>query len=700
MQSNNTQQHVDSNEGSVVGSASNSTVIGKAVIDTLIINPSPQSPDHLDSAQQTLEREEGRSPQPNPYKGLLAFQKEDAERFFGREHQIQQIWQKLCNLFDQDSGTRLLAIYGPSGSGKSSLARAGLVPELEKRPVFGEGKAQVEVLFPQTRPLYSLSKVLARMVTNDPTAVSKEREFEEELWHCGKKGYDGLFRIATRPEVCASPLILLIDQFEEIYTLCEDLNERDVFIENLLYAAQDRTKQLAVVITFRDGFMGETHSHPALNKLLCRDENHHSVPALDTNELRSAIQKPAEQAGKPLDHSIVELLVKDTARDPGALPLLQFTLTQIWDERENHNRQPYETLRKIGGVGEALAIKAQEQYEKLTENEKKIAPRIFVALVQIDETETQLSRRRVRRSELIGNSTEIPLIDSVIHNFSLANVRFLVTSSTGSDQELSIEVAHEALFQSWSQLRDWVEIHRNTTKQKNAIEEEASQWQQGQGYLLEGIRLRNAKEFMQLHKSDPVAKLSSLARKFIDESLNLQRWKLLRRLAIFSIFPLLGTVLMLHFLTLSYAESILWGQREECKRNNNIQALLTYHIFFLDSKDNLDKIQLCDEKLGAIDLDGAVLVGADFRKSVLKETLLMGANLTDAKFQQASILKISFDNANLRDAKFQGAFLYQSNFEGALNLTKNQLNEAKICEIIIPKEFEIEPNRDCKEYGF
>ena len=206
---------------------------------------------------------------PNPYKGLLAFRETDGDRFFGRDAEIKQLWQKFCDLPEAESGVRLLPIYGPSGSGKSSLARAGLIPEMAERPVPGSDKAKVAVLVPGTRPVEALATVLARIAMNDPSPTAKIAEFEEALLCVNREGqYDGLRRIADAlPDIDISPLIVLVDQLEEIYTLCKDATRRTAFVQNLLCAAGDRVNRVSVIVTMRSDFLGETHKYPELNRL-------------------------------------------------------------------------------------------------------------------------------------------------------------------------------------------------------------------------------------------------------------------------------------------------------------------------------------------------------------------------------------------------------------------------------------------------
>ncbi|MGI8504640.1 MAG: ATP-binding protein, partial [Hassallia sp.] len=231
----------------------------------------------------------------NPYKGLLAFQSEDGDIYFGREEQIEKLWNLFRNLHEnitqQEAPLRLLPILGPSGSGKSSLARAGLIPELARRPLPGKSQAQVAVLVPGTHPVEALATVLARVATNDQTPVAKTLEFEQVLKATNNNNttdriiYDGLRRIASvLPEITVSPLVVLVDQFEEVYSLCNDSTERQIFIENLIHAASDRAGSVSVIITLRSDFLGETQRHPALNQVIAKEGV--IVPAMSEEELR------------------------------------------------------------------------------------------------------------------------------------------------------------------------------------------------------------------------------------------------------------------------------------------------------------------------------------------------------------------------------------------------------------------------------
>ena len=432
-----------------------------------IINPTSGA---LDTAADKPDRSEIG---PNPYKGLLAFQETDGDRFFGRDAQIEQLWQQFRQLHESDSAIRLLPIYGPSGSGKSSLARAGLIPELAKRPLPGRDRARVAVLVPGTHPLEALATVLARVATDDPIPVAKAREFRAELAQTNDDdGYDGLRRVADNlPNIAVSPLIVLVDQLEEIYTLCEDQTERAAFVQNLLCAAADRANRVSVVVTMRSDFLGETQRQKALNSLFA--EQGFLVRSMNESELRDAISKPAALAGHPLDGGTVSLLIEQTEERDGALPLLQFALSRIWDGLQA-GVDPAVTLEKIGGVGGALAGEAERVYQSLEPEQQVIARRLFLGLVQLGEG-TRDTRRRVEIASLTSHKEDPKTVKQVLEKFAAPSER-LITCAASADGIDTAEVTHEALFDHWQLLQHWLEGSRSDLRFQRQLEGAAADW--------------------------------------------------------------------------------------------------------------------------------------------------------------------------------------------------------------------------------
>jgi WD40 repeat protein len=458
-------QDVKGNQNQIIGQVLDSIVI-YVIGGQAIINP-PQNDAGTDA--KSKDSKIG----PNPYRGLLAFQETDGDRFFGRGQQIKELWEKFRSLHEDESATRLLTIYGPSGSGKSSLARAGLIPALAKRPLPGRDRARVAVLVPGENPLEALATVLARIATNDLSPVAKTREFAKELSQTTSEGaYDGLRRIADNlPEIATFPLIVLVDQLEEVFTLCEDLAERDAFIGNLLYVAAKRSKRVSVIVTLRSDFLGATQKYPLLNQLIAPQG--FFVAAMDTEGLREAITKPAELAEHPIDSGTVDLLIEQTKGREGALPLLQFALTRIWAGLAER-KEPAETLREIYGVDGALAEEAQRIYRSLSPDDQEITRQVFLGLVQLGEG-TKDTRRRMKLEQVVSRRNSLEQVQKVIARFADPGAR-LITLTDDADSETA-EVTHEALFDNWKQLKDWLENSRSDLRFQRRLDEAVTVWQ-------------------------------------------------------------------------------------------------------------------------------------------------------------------------------------------------------------------------------
>ena len=416
---------------------------------------------------------------PNPYKGLAAFTELDADYYFGRDEQIERLWESFCALHAEqavESKTpRVLPIIGPSGSGKSSLMRAGLLSELQSRPLPGRDKLRTIVITPGVRPIESLAAGLARLATDDPAPAAKAREFEEQIRKKDASGYcDGLRRvISLLPDIRNSPICLAIDQFEELYSLCDVESDRDVFVHVLLLAAQDRDGWFSMMFTLRTDFLGETRNHQDLNKQIAK----HGllVPSLSDAELRQAIVEPARFSHHTFSSAVVELLLDQTRGREGALPLLQFALTRIW-EGLICGTDPGQTLREIGGVGGALAGEAQRIYDSLSPADQVIARRAFLGLVNLGEG-TRDTRRRVPIRSLVAHDDSLDHVHNAIGRFSTTGAR-LITLSNDQEGNDTAEITHEAIFEHWSTLNAWLDDSREDIRLHHRLGEAAEHWDQ------------------------------------------------------------------------------------------------------------------------------------------------------------------------------------------------------------------------------
>ena len=427
---------------------------------------------------------------PSPYKGLEAFYEEDADRFFGRSAVVDTLWRRLRDLQTlplpgQAARARLLAIIGPSGSGKSSVARAGLIPELARRPISGLANPRVAVVIPHTEPIEALATVLARLATNDPAPAAKTREFADEITRVNDAGVpNGLRRIANvLPGADRHPLIVLVDQFEEVFTSASE-SGCTLFIETLLDAASEAGGRITIVLTLRSDFLSATARYPALDAVIAAGSE--LVPAMTETELKEAISLPAAHAAKdsgmpnPLDQGTVELLAQETIGREGALPLLQFALNRIW-EGLAAGTSPAETLRELGGVGGALAAEADRLLSDLRGVGKEdLVRRAFLAMVQLGEG-VEDTRRRARLSEIVATGETPDDVIALLRRFARPGER-LVTFALDCG-EPALEVTHEQLIARWPTLRGWLRDWREDERFRRRLAAAANDWRHGQGSL-------------------------------------------------------------------------------------------------------------------------------------------------------------------------------------------------------------------------
>jgi tetratricopeptide (TPR) repeat protein len=441
----------------------------------------------------------------NPYKGLSAFQETDAEFFFGREELIEVLYNDFKSLHESPlpgkEPLRLLAILGPSGSGKSSVARAGLIDKLNKDLLPDVTHLQVVSITPGSNPIDTLARNLARVTYKDDIPVAKAKEFAKEMRN-GNGKFDGLGCICESIyETNSSWVFILVDQFEEIYSLCENDNERTQFINNILFASTNPTAHVSVVITVRSDFIGSTQSHSELNHAIAK--NNIIVPAMNKDELHRAITEPVLKAGHSIDSDTVESLISQTVGRDGALPLLQFTLTQIWEGMVN-KQSPAETLKRIGGLGGALAGEAERIYGSLDDKGKKIARRIFCSLVNLGEDRKD-TRTRVPLSYMISHEDDPEYVRKIIRSFEQRNARLIITLPAELGSEEMAEITHEVLFENWKTLRTWLDEDRDDIRFKRRLSDQAYRWDdkgRASGYLWRSPDLELLKDYHKRSASD------------------------------------------------------------------------------------------------------------------------------------------------------------------------------------------------------
>jgi len=434
----------------------------------------------------------------NPYKGLRAFQESDAADFYGRESQVKVLVSRLCD-------SRFLAVVGPSGGGKSSLIKAGLLPALRRGAVPGSETWFVAEMTPGENPLQKLELALL------PIAVDALPNLLDPL----QENAQGLLRILRRilPGKGETQLLLVIDQFEELFTLVVDDKHRLHFLNCLLAALDDPHSPLRVVVTLRADF----YDRPLQNQPLAGLFKQHTeiVLPLDQQELAEAIREPARRMGVGIEEDVVTAMVTDVTDQPGALPLLQYTLTELFDARKD-SVMTLAAYQSLGGVAGALTQRAEEIYAGFDEEEQAAARQMMLRLVTLGEG-IEDTRRRVLLSELESilvderaQDNEQPAagyqqaadylpaqssrlhskVSTIIHAFGRA--RLLTFDRDPSTREPTVEVAHEALLREWDRLRQWLEESRADVRQQRLLAIETAAWLkngQDDGYLLRGARL-------------------------------------------------------------------------------------------------------------------------------------------------------------------------------------------------------------------
>jgi len=411
----------------------------------------------------------------NPYKGLRPFHEADADDFFGRESLVERLLKRMEN---RDITGRFLAVVGPSGSGKSSVVKAGLIPALRKNALPGSGNWLVLAMTPGKHPLEELETALLKVAVNPPVSLL------EQL----KNDTRGLVRAVKRslPEDDQVEMVLVIDQFEEVFTLTEKEAERVHFIDLLCSAVTDLSSRLRVVITLRADFYDRPLVYPEFGRLL--HTHMETVMPLSNEELKQAIKGPAERVNLSIEPGLVAAIQSDISDQPGFLPLLQYALTESFENRED-NELTLAAYQKSGGVTSALARRAETLYEGLDKVGKEITRQVFLRLVTLGEG-IEDTRRRIMLAELItlGDGSEI--IDSVLDLFS--QYRLLTFDHDPESRAPTVELAHEALLREWNRLRDWIDTSRDDLRIHQRLSAASAEWRQAEwepSYLLRGSRL-------------------------------------------------------------------------------------------------------------------------------------------------------------------------------------------------------------------
>jgi YVTN family beta-propeller protein len=395
----------------------------------------------------------------NPYKGLRPFLEADATDFFGREALTERL---LDRMREDGEGFRFLAVVGPSGSGKSSLVRAGLLPALRRGALQGSDRWFAVDMIPGTRPFEELDAALMRI------AVDPSPGFAGRLQQ-GERGLVLLADAILPPD--GSELLLVIDQFEEIFSLVQDEDLRPRFLGLLAAASTDPWSRVRVVVTLRGDFYDRPLCYKGFGDLLAARTE--AVTPLSLEELGRAVSRPAEAVGLAVDPQVVVEIVTEVADQPSALPLFQYALTELFEQQKDSTVSA-ETYREVGGVSGALARRAEDLYGGLNEVGREATRNLLLRLVAIGEDGSKDTRRRVQRVELASLDVDREATEAVIDAF--AAHRLLSFDRDPVTRAPTVEFAHEALLTEWARLREWVDQAREDLRTERRLAVAAREW--------------------------------------------------------------------------------------------------------------------------------------------------------------------------------------------------------------------------------
>lgn len=432
-----------------------------------------------------------------PFVGLDAFREQNGAIFFGRQRIIDVMLAKLQT-------ERLVAVIGASGSGKSSLVLAGVIPALKQGAIPATEAAPSSQIWRYAPRMVPGSNPLANLARLLQTAGEAAEEADKgQLWRTEQierllHQDDYLVQMVNATDSAPNknrPVVLVVDQFEETFTLCTDEAVRVAFVRNLMALAQAPGLRHTVILTMRTDFEPQIARLPDFQALI--ETALVRVTPLSATELRQAIEQPATLIGLKFESGLIEQLLQDVLGEPAALPLLQFTLLKLWENRDR-NRITWEAYKQLGGGRLALARSADEFFASLIPEEQVTARRILLRLVRPSEG-LEVTSNRVRLATLYQSGEARDRVERVLQKLLSAHLLRITEGDTAADTQ--IEVAHEALVRNWPQLVAWLDQDRTALLERLRLTEAAEQWLKvgrDPGALWRGALLDEAQAYVDL----------------------------------------------------------------------------------------------------------------------------------------------------------------------------------------------------------
>lgn len=428
---------------------------------------------------------------PCPYPGMVSFGVDDARYFHGRENEVAHLLSLLRN-------QRFIMVIGPSGSGKSSLIQAGLMPALQQKHHSGFENWLVRNMRPGSSPYTALEQAIGGGSASIAELSKRVTE-------------------AIAEQTPATHMLIVVDQFEEVFTQATANQASKLF--NALKILRD-CNNITILLTLRADF------YPNLmdSSLWPIDPSQRiEITPLRGEALRRAIVEPAASVGVEIESSLIESLLIDSANEPGVLPLLQETLRILWDDIDEHrlNLSAYKQLstrariddngEESSGIATVFAMKADAVLADLSPSQVAIARRVFLRLIQFGQGRADTRRQQALFALKGANDDSKEFTETIDH---LTNHRLVTVSSSDDLEEAHIDIAHESLISSWGRIRRWIEQRREAEETRRRLEERAKEWQRlglKSGGLLDETELPEAERWLNSADAEDLGHSESLS---------------------------------------------------------------------------------------------------------------------------------------------------------------------------------------------
>ncbi len=422
-------------------------------------------------------------PKRNPYRGLEAFEQADADDFYGRDRSVAEMVAVLRH-------EPLLVVVGPSGIGKSSAVKAGLLPALAAGAVPGSESWLVTELVPGRRPFEQLAAALGRIASSDVADVAGELS-------CGSSTMSAVVD-EVAPGNCG--VVIVIDQLEELFTQTIDEAERRNFLRMIVGVAQSTDVTVRLVATLRADYFDRPLAYPGIDDAI--QGRTVALGAMSSDELANAVRLPAAAVGVQIETGVVDRIVVDVETQPGGLPLAQHTLSELFDRRTT-NTITIADLDAVGGVAGAIGRRAEQIYQSFDDRTRAAMEPMFLHLVSVTEEHGD-TRRRVRRTELERSGMDAEDLDAVLGEYG--RHRLLTFDRDPTSRAPTVELAHEALLTEWTRIAAWIDEAREDLLYRRRVESAAHDWLTADmeaSFLYSGGRLELAEAWASASRFEP-----------------------------------------------------------------------------------------------------------------------------------------------------------------------------------------------------